>query len=163
MKEDIKLYSSLNPIALALKLKAEMKKRKKRKGYHVFGRGREAKMALTYRRRGFNNGSEPNLKAKMREHDGGTLIEGTINQGKGIPFFLFWNGFVGAFFLFSLSLWLVGKTPLFFNLIFSGIPAVMLAIGLTAAYKTRNDPPEDPGTPQKILDFLAETVDARPL
>lgn len=161
MKEGIKLYSPLDPIALALKLKAEMKKRKGRNGYHVFGGGTEAKMALTYRRRGFNNGSEPNLKAKMRKHDGGTLIEGTISQGKGIPFFLFWNGFVSAFFLLSLSLWFVGKTPLFFNLIFSGVPAVMLAIGLTAAYKTRNDPPEDSGTPQRILDFLAETVNAR--
>ncbi|WP_109356406.1 hypothetical protein [Sphingorhabdus sp. EL138] len=163
MKEDIKLYSPMKPIPLAKELKAEMKKRKKRKDHHVFGGGTERKMFLTYRRPGFKNGGEPYLKAKMREHDGGTLIEGTMRQGKAMPFFLFWNGFVGLFFLFSLFLWFVDDAPIFFNLIFSGIPAVMLAIGLTAAYKTRNDPPEDPGTPQNILDFLAETVDARPL
>ncbi|WP_422344373.1 hypothetical protein [Parasphingorhabdus sp.] len=163
MKEDITLFSPMDPIPLAEKLKAEMKRRKKRKDRHVFGNGTERKMFLTFRRPGFQNGGEPNLKAKMREHDGGTLIEGTIRQGKAMPFFLFWNGFVGTFFLFSLLLWFVDEAPLFFNLFFSGIPAIMLAIGLTAAYKTRNDPPEDPGTPQKILDFLADTVDARPL
>ncbi len=153
----------MKPIPLAKKLKAEMKKRKKRKGYHVFGNGTERKMFLTYRRPGFKNGGEPNLKAKMREHDGGTLIEGTMRQGKAMPFFLFWNGFVGLFFLFSLALWFVDDAPLAFNLVFSGIPGLMLVIGLTAANKTRNDPPEDPDTPQKILDFLAKTVDARPL
>ncbi len=163
MKEDIKLYSPMEPIPLAKKLKAEMKKRKKRKGYHVFGNGTERKMFLTYRRPGLKVGAEPILNAKMREHDGGTLIEGTMRQGKAMPFFLFWNGFVGLFFLFSLVFWFIDDAPMIFNLIFSGIPAVMLAVGLTAAYKTRNDPPEDPGTPQKILNFLAETVDARPL
>lgn len=163
MNEEIKLYSPIKPIPLAKKLKAEMKKRKKRKGYHVFGNGTERKMFLTYRRPGLKVGAEPILKAKMHEHEGGTLIEGTIGQGKAMPFFLFWNGFVGLFFLFSLALWLVDDAPLFFNLIFSGIPAIMLIFGLTFAYRTRNDPPEDPGTPQKILDFLAKTVGARPL
>lgn len=164
MKEDIKLYSPLDPIALALKLKAEMKKRRRRKGYHVFGGGTEHDMKLTYRRHGLKIGAAPYLTAEMSAHEGGTLIEGEIKQNEHpIPFFLMWNGFVGLFFVFSLFLWTVDDAPWIFNLIFSGIPGVMLIIGLTAWYKTSKEEPEDPGTPQHILDFLADIVDARPL
>lgn len=164
MKKDIKLYSPLDPIALALRLKKKMKGQEKRKDYRVFGGGTEKDMKLTYRRPGLKIGVAPYLTATMSEHKGGTLIEGEIRQNKNpVPFFLIWNGFVGAFFLFSLFLWTVDGPPIFFNLFFSGIPGLMLIIGLTAWYKTRNEEPEDPGTPDNILEFLAKTVDAHPI
>lgn len=164
MKEDIKLYSPLDPIALALKLKAEMEARAKRRDRHVHGKGTELAMSLVYGNPNQLQGTEPEFEATMESQGEGTLITGEMSQTKRpLPFFLIWNGGVGLFFLFSVALWFVEKLPILFNLFFSGVPGLMLTLGLTMAYQSRNDIPEKPGKPQQIMDFLAETVDARPV
>ncbi|GAB5487853.1 MAG: hypothetical protein Pars2KO_14230 [Parasphingorhabdus sp.] len=162
MATPITLFSPLDPITLATKLKDEMAKRKKQSGFMVHGGGTEKKMNLVYGRRKISFGVEPKLQATMREHDGGTLISGELHEaGSKKQFLAVWFGFVAIFFMASLALWEFDDAPLLFNIVFSGIPGLMLIIFGLMVFKTRNDKDVDRGTPQKILDFLAETVEAK--
>lgn len=140
-----------------------MVKRKKQSGFMVHGGGTEKKMELVYGRRKVSFGVEPKLIATMSEYDGGTLIKGELHEARSKKQFLaVWFGFVSIFFMASLALWEFDDEPLMFNLVFSGIPGLMLVGFGLMVFKTRNDEEVDQGTPQKILDFLLKTVDAHP-
>lgn len=140
-----------------------MAKRKKQTGFMVHGGGTEKKMKLVYGRRKISFGVEPMLLATMKEYNGGTLIKGELHEaGSKKQFLAVWFGFVSIFFMASLALWEFDDAPLLFNIIFSGIPGLMLVGFGVMVFKTRNDQEVDQGTPQIIVDFLAETVDAHP-
>ena len=162
MAQSITLYSPLDPVALATKLKTVMKVNGKRTDWHVRGKGTQFDMSLTYMKPS-QEGNEPKFNAVMESHGEGTLISGTLSQSKiAIPFWVYWFVGVGVFYLFALSLWFF-DTPLLPRLLFLSFPTFMFFIGLRIAAHSRKQVREDPGTPQNILDFLAETVDARTL
>lgn len=164
MSKSVKLFSPLDPIALANKLKDEMEKRKKKKGFHVFGGGTEEKITLLYGRKNISIGIEPKLDGTMRAHDGGTLIEADITK-RGNPklFFIIWFTFLIPFAAIGIGSWFFEGPPLMFKIMFTGVPAIMVAAGIFFLHASRNDKPEDYGTIYHILDFLEEAVDARPV
>lgn len=164
MSQSVKLFSPLDPVALATKLKNEMEKREKRKGFHVFGGGTEEKITLLYGRKNVSMGIEPKLEGTMRAHDGGTLIEADITKrGNPKTFFVIWFLFLIPFVAIGIGSWFFDGPPLMFKIMFTGVPAIMVAAGIFFLRASRKDKLKDYGTIYHILDFLEETVDARPV
>lgn len=160
----VKLFSPLDPITLATKLKAEMEKREDNKDFHVFGGGTEEEITLLYGRPHILTGIEPKLRGTMRAHDGGTLIEAkTTKRGNPKKFFVIWFTFLIPFVAIGISSWFFDGPPLMFKIMFTGIPAIMIGAGILMFRQSLRKKPEDFGTIYHILDFLEETVDARPL
>ena len=160
----IRLFSPLDPITLATKLKDEMEASKKRTGRQVFGSGTESKMHLIYAsRKGTKSSFLPELNATMTAHREGTLIEGIIKQEfEPDNFLLMWNSFIGVFFIVGLLFWIFTAAPLMFSLIFTGIPFLMLvSVNLLMWNSKEQKPHKNIGGPQDIIDFLEKTVDAR--
>lgn len=160
----VKLFSPLDPIALATKLKDEMEKREKHKGFHVFGGGTEEEITLLYGRPDILTGIEPTLRGTMRAHDGGTLIEAKATK-RGNPkiFFVIWFLFLIPFVAIGIGSWFFDGPPLMFKILFTGVPAIMLGAGILMLRRSLEKKPEEFGTIYHIFDFLEETVDARPL
>ncbi len=164
MSNSVKLFSPLDPIALATKLKDEMEKRKKRRGFHVFGRGTEKKITLIYGRKNISMGIEPKLDGTMRAHDGGTLIEADITKrGNPKTFFIIWFTFLIPFIVIGCGSWFFDGPPLMFKIMFTGIPAIMVGAGIFFLQASRKDKLDDYGTIHHIFDFLEKTVEARPV
>lgn len=163
IKYDIDLFSPMDPISLAAKLKAEMELSKKRTGRQVYGFGSEKKMNLFYAKRKGTRNFAAQLAANMSAHEGGTRITGNVRQIlKDIPFVFIWCAFTGIFFLGFSLIWFAENAPLLAKLIASGIPGLMfISVLLLEWGRAEPKPPKDIGSPQDILDWLADIVDAR--
>ncbi len=164
LEQDVCLFSPLDPITLANRLKNEMELSKTRTGRQVYGFGTEKKMNLVYAKRKGSRGFAAQLAATMEEHEGGTLMTGRTKQIlKDIPFVILWCAFTGIFFAGSLVFWFHDFDWLA-RLIFSGIPAVMFIMVLALEWgRPERRPPEDIGSAQDIIDWLAKTVSAHPV
>lgn len=164
IEQDVRLFSPLDPITLATRLKDEMILSKKRTGRQVYGFGSEKKMNLVYAKRKGSRDFAAQLAATMGEYQGGTLITGNTRQIlKDIPFVILWCAFTGTFFMGSLVFWFIDFDWLG-RLMFSGIPALMFIMVLALEWgRPARKPPKDIGSAQDIIDWLAKTIDAHPV
>ncbi len=166
MTDSITLFSPLEPVALATKLKEEMEKREDRDDFHVFGAGTEDEITLIYGQNKNRAGIEPRLQGKMRFYDGGTLIEAEVasvgNLGGLKVFLIIWCLALTPFLAIITVLWFTSDVPLIMKLFFTAVIFTMLGIGLLKMHGLNKHRQEDHGTVDHILDFLEETVEAKP-
>lgn len=167
MADSVTLFSPLEPIVLATKLKEEMEKREDRDDFHVFGGGTEDEITLIYGHNEDHTGIEPRLQGKMRFYDGGTLIEAEVtsvgNLGGLKVFLIIWCLALTPFLAISTVLWFISEVPLIGKFFCTVVIFAMLGIGLLKMRGLNKHRQEDHGTVDHILDFLEETVDAKPV
>jgi hypothetical protein len=158
--EPIDLYAPHSPEQIARTLKRIMDDPMPDAKARVFGKGSEREMTLRYRQRSTRTNMEPVLDAVMESYRGGTRITGTFGTPPEARYFPFiWVGFLSLFVIGGFLAYLYIPGAGLFATIFAGIPLLMIFAGL-AAFRAQPDPAEDKA---KILAFLAEEIDARPL
>jgi hypothetical protein len=159
-QQPIDLYAPHSPEQIARTLKRIMDDPKPGAKARVYGKGSERDMTLHYRQRGSRTNMEPTLDATMESYKGGTRITGTFGTPPGARYFPFiWVGFLSLFVIGGILAYIYIPGAGLFATIFAGIPLLMIFAGL-AAFRAKPDPVEDKA---KILAFLAEEIDARPI
>lgn len=159
-QEPIDLYAPHSPEQIARTLKRIMDDPMPNAKARVFGKGSEREMQLRYRQRNARTNMEPVLDAVMESYRGGTRITGTFGSPPGARYFPYiWVGFLSLFVIGGILAFLYIPGAGLFATIFAGIPLLMIFAGL-AAFRAQPDPAEDKA---KILAFLAEEIDARPV
>lgn len=158
--EPVDLYAPHSPEQIARTLKRIMDDPMPRAKARVFGKGSEREMQLRYRRRDARTNMEPVLDAVMESWKGGTRITGTFGAPPGARYFPYiWVGFLSLFVIGGVLAYLYIPGAGLFATIFAGIPLLMIFAGL-AAFRAQPDPASDKA---RILAFLAEEIDARPV
>ena len=158
--EPIDLYAPHSPEQIARTLKRIMDDPMPGAKARVFGKGSEREMKLRYRRRDASTNMEPVFDAIMESYRGGTRITGTFGAPPEARYFPYiWVGFLSLFVIGGLLAYIYIPGAGLFATIFAGIPLLMIFAGL-AAFRAQPDPAEDKA---KILAFLAEEIDARPV
>lgn len=159
-EESIDLYAPHSPEQIARTLKRIMDDPMPDAKARVFGKGSEREMTLRYRRRDASTNMEPVLDATMESYKGGTRITGTFGAPSGARYFPYiWVGFLSLFVIGGVAAYIYIPGAGLFATIFAGIPMLMIVAGL-AAFRAQPDPASDKA---KILAFLAEEIDARPV
>ena len=163
MARKVRLFSPIGPIPLARKLKTEMDRKwtsEEKKNGRVMGGGTETEMVLKVERWKSRNDLATRLKASMEQERAGTLIEGRLGPDRGVGcFMLFWLSFVGFFLFIGLIILGSADAPLLFKIGFLAVPTIMLIGGFALFKFGRRNASEDEA---RILEFLADRVDARP-
>ncbi|MBO9696578.1 MAG: hypothetical protein J7499_10310 [Sphingopyxis sp.] len=158
--EPIDLYAPHSPEQIARTLRKIMDDPMPDAKARVFGKGSEREMQLRYRQRDARTNMEPVLDAVMESYKGGTRITGTFGTPPGARYFPYiWVGFLSLFVIGGVAAYLYIPGAGLFATIFAGIPLLMIFAGL-AAFRAQPDPASDKA---KILAFLAEEIDARPV
>lgn len=158
--ELIDLYAPHSPEQIARTLKRIMDDPMPNAKARVFGKGSEREMKLRYRRRNASTNVEPALDAVMEPYKGGTRITGTFGAPPEARYFpVAWVGFLSLFVIGGVAAYIYIPGAGLFATIFAGIPLLMIFAGL-AAFRAQPDPASDKA---KILAFLAEEIDARPV
>jgi hypothetical protein len=158
--EPIDLYAPHSPEQIARTLKRIMDDPMPNAKARVFGKGSEREMKLLYRRRNSRTNMEPVLDAVMESYKGGTRITGTFGAPPEARYFPYaWVAFLSLFVIGGVAAYLYIPGAGLFATIFAGIPLLMIFAGL-AAFRAQPDPASDKA---KILAFLAEEIDARPV
>ena len=159
-QEPIDLYAPHSPEQIARTLKRIMDDPMPDAKARVFGKGSEREMKLRYRQRNASMNMEAVLDAAMESYKGGTRITGTFGTPPEARYFPYaWVGFLSLFVIGGILAWIYIPGAGLFATIFAGIPLLMIFAGL-AAFRARPDPASDKA---KILAFLAEEIDARPI
>lgn len=159
-QQPIDLYAPHSPEQIARTLNKIMDDPMPGAKARVFGKGSEREMKLLYRQRNSRTNMEPVLDAVMESYKGGTRITGTFGTPPGARYFPYvWVGFLSLFVIGGILAYIYIPGAGLFATIFSGIPLLMIFAGL-AAFRAQSDPAEDKA---KILAFLAEEIDARPI
>ena len=158
--ELVDLYAPHSPEQIARTLKRIMDDPMPDAKARVYGKGSEREMTLRYRQRNSRTNMEPVLDATMESYKGGTRITGTFGTPPGARYFPYiWVGFLSLFVIGGVLAFLYIPGAGLFATIFAGIPLLMIFTGL-AAFRAQPDAAEDKS---KILAFLAEKIDARPI
>jgi len=157
----VRLHSPYPPVALAERLKAALPATMTSGApAQVTGYGTEARMTLWSHRPNFANSFKSVLSATIEADDGGSRIEGRLGPHTVTRMFLwFWMGLVVMFGLGGLPILIFARLPLVMALPMLGIPVAMLAMAGLIWRIGRRSAREDEA---RILDFLRETIDARP-
>lgn len=159
-QQPIDLYAPHSPEQIARKLKKIMDDPMPDAKARVFGKGSEREMQLRYRQRDAHTNMEPVLDAVMESYKGGTRITGTFGAPPGARYFPYiWVGFLSLFVIGGVLAYIYIPGAGLFATIFAGIPLLMIFAGL-AAFRAQPDPASDKA---RILAFLAEEIDARPV
>ena len=159
-QEPIDLYAPHAPEQIARTLKRIMDDPMPGAKARVFGKGSEREMKLLYRRRNSRTNMEPVLDAVIESYKGGTRITGTFGMPPGARYFPYvWVGFLSLFVIGGILAFIFIPGAGLFATIFAGIPLLMIFPGL-AAFPAEAGPGGDKA---KILAFLAEKIDARPI
>ncbi len=159
-QEPVDLYAPHSPEQIARTLKRIMDDPMPNAKARVFGKGSEREMKLRYRQRSTRTNMEPVLDAVMEAYKGGTRITGTFGAPPEARYFPYiWVGFLSLFVIGGVAAYIYIPGAGLFATIFAGIPLLMIFAGL-AAFRAQPDPASDKA---KILAFLAEEIDARPV
>lgn len=159
-REPIDLYAPHSPEQIARTLKRIMDDPMPGAKARVFGKGSEREMTLRYRQRAARTNIEPVLDAVMESYRGGTRITGTFGTPPEARYFPYvWVGFLSLFVIGGVLAYLYIPGAGLFATFFAGIPLLMIFGGL-AAFRAQPRPADDKA---KILAFLAEEIDARPM
>lgn len=158
----IRLHSPYPPVALAERLKAALPPTMTSGApEQVTGYGTEARMTLWSHRPNFANSFKSVLSASIEVQGGGSVIAGRLGPHVVARMFLwFWMGLVAMFGLGGLPIFIFARLPLVMALPMLAIPVAMLAMAGAIWWIGRRSARTDEA---RILDFLARTVDARPI
>ena len=157
----IRLHSPYPPVALAERLKAALPPTMTAgSASQVTGYGTEARMTLWSHRPNFANSFKSVLSASVEADGAGSAITGRLGPHVVTRMFLwFWMGLVVMFGLGGLPILIFARLPLVIALPMLAIPVAMLAMAGLIWWIGRRSAREDEA---RILDFLAQTIDARP-
>lgn len=157
----VRLSSPHPPVALAERLKAALPATMTSGApAQVTGYGTESRMTLWSHRPNFANSFKSVLSASIEADGGGSRIEGRLGPHAVTRMFLwFWMGLVAMFGLGGLPILIFARLPLVMALPMLAIPVAMLVMAGAIWWIGRRSACEDE---VRILDFLAQTIDARP-
>lgn len=160
MAKRIVLHSPLAPVALATELRDVLGDRKKPpSGKGVTGQGSDSEMMLFFYRPNIQNSFATRLVATMTPESGGTRIEGKIGAaGLTTVFMGCWFGFLLIFAGIAAVGMIATHTVVKELAVFVAIPGTMAALGGLMWWLGTHNGAADRAA---ILDFLAQTVDAR--
>lgn len=157
----IRLHSPHPPVALAERLRAALPETMTSGApAQVTGYGTEARMTLWSHRPNFANSFKSVLSATIEAEGGGSRIDGRLGPHTVTRMFLwFWMGLVVMFGAGGLPILILARLPVVMALPMLAIPVAMLAMAGLIWWIGRRSAREDEA---RILEFLAETTDARP-